>query len=108
MLAYVFWHWHRPQVSEQDYEEHLRRFHRALAAEPPRGFISSAAFRVDGARWIPQPRTYEDWYLVDDFAALGTLNEAAVSASRKLPHDEVARLAADGTAGVYRLVGGEA
>jgi hypothetical protein len=39
---------------------------------------------------------------VDDFAALGALNEAAVTAARQAPHDAVARLAAGGVGGVYR------
>lgn len=34
---------------------------------------------------------------------LASLNEAAVSGPRKAPHDAVARLAADGTAGLYGL-----
>ena len=46
---------------------------------------------------------YEDWYLVQDFAALGILNDAAVSASRAVPHDAAAALASGGIGGLYRL-----
>jgi len=35
-----------------------------------------------------------------------TVNDAAVSGPRKAPHDAVARLAADGTAGLYLLQSG--
>jgi len=106
MLAYVFWHWSAPGTTQSDYESRLRAFHCTLAANPPEGFISSAAFRIQGAPWLPQPNAYEDWYLVEDFASLGTLNDAAVSGARRLPHDDAARVAGGGTAGVYRLVGG--
>src|SRR5437868_7636037 len=107
MLAYVFWHWSAPYATPSTYEDHLRAFHRTLAEHPSEGFIRSAAFRVEGARWLPKMSAYEDWYLVNDFCALGTLNEAAVSGARKNPHDEAARLAAGGTAGVYRMLAGQ-
>lgn len=106
MLAYVFWHWADSDQAAERYENLLRHFHRALVAHPPEGFRGSAALRVAGAGWLPQSRGYEDWYLIEDFAALGTLNEAAVSGRRKEPHDEVAQLAHGGTAGVYRLIAG--
>jgi hypothetical protein len=50
---------------------------------------------------------YEDWYPVADWAALGALNDAAVSGARRAPHDAVAALARDGHGGVYRLLHGE-
>lgn len=106
MLAYVFWHWADSAAVAEQYEELLRGFHRALAAHPPEGFRGSAALRVEGAGWLPQAHGYEDWYLIEDFAALGTLNEAAVSGARQAPHDQVAQLARGGTAGIYRLIAG--
>lgn len=106
MLAYVFWHRPAPETASGPYERALAGFHLALAAAPPPGFRRSWAFRLAEVPWL-SGLGYEDWYLVDDFAALGELNEAAVSASRQAPHDAVAGLAADGTAGVYRLVAGE-
>jgi hypothetical protein len=50
---------------------------------------------------------YEDWYLVDGWAALGELNAAAVSGPRRAPHAAAATLAADGTAGIYGLLAGD-
>jgi hypothetical protein len=45
---------------------------------------------------------------VQDFGALGALNEGAVSASRAAPHEAAAALARDGAGGVYRLRSGAA
>jgi hypothetical protein len=109
MLAYVFWHWKRADVSAPDYEERLRQFHRALSDSPPPGFSQSAALALSGAPWANDGGdAYEDWYLVQDSAALDPLNAAAVSASRQLPHDEAAARAAGGAAGLYRLRAGQA
>lgn len=103
MLAYVFWHW--PAVAEEGrYEEALVAFHRSLAASRPDGMRGSRAFAVEAAPWLPVARAYEDWYFLDDFAALGTLNEAAVSGARRAPHDGAARLAGGGAGGVYRRI----
>jgi hypothetical protein len=100
VLAYVFWHRAAPDAA--GYEERLVAFHEALAARPPAGFRSSRAFRLDRAPWLQGDGTpYEDWYLVDSWAALGTLNTAAVSGSRAAPHDAVAALAREGAGGVY-------
>jgi hypothetical protein len=104
VLAYVFWHWPRPGVDAKEYEDRQRRFHAALVADPPRGFASSFSVAVERAPWGNESHaTYEDWYLVHDFAALGELNDAAVSGSRTSSHDAAASVAAGGTAGLYRL-----
>ncbi len=104
MLAYVFWHWRQPQAAAADYESRQRAFHAALAAVPPGGFQRSFSVGLVGAPWVAAGgEAYEDWYLVDDFAALGTLNEGAVSGSRAGAHDGAAALAAGGTGGLYRL-----
>jgi hypothetical protein len=94
LLAYVFWHAPADGVAREDYEERLRAFHATLAAP-------SAAFRLDDGG-------YEDWYLVDDWAALGALNEAAVAAARRAEHDAAAALSGQGAGGVYALVRGAA
>ena len=104
MLAYVFWHWPGPGVDATRYTEALVAFHRALAASPSAGLRGTRAYAVEAAPWLAAARAYEDWYLVDDFAALGALNEAAVSGARREPHDTAARLAGGGHGGVYRLV----
>src|SRR5712692_4218477 len=96
MLAYVLWHWCGREVEMTRYLEALTDFHRALAADPPAGFRGSRVVSVESAPWAPVARALEDWYFVDDFAALGALNEAAVAGRRRAPHDGAARLAAGG------------
>jgi hypothetical protein len=50
---------------------------------------------------------YEDWYLVEDFTALGILNEAAVGHGHRTVHDDVARRFGSGAGGLYGLIEGE-
>jgi hypothetical protein len=79
----------------------------ALAEARLPGFHASAVCRVEEPGWLPGRDTaYEDWYLADGFADLGTLNEGAVADPCRAPHNEVARLAAGGTTGLYRLATG--
>lgn len=109
MLAYVFWHWRCPDVPADVYEGLQRRFHAALGAAPPSGFLASRSHAVRGAPWAAGGTdTYEDWYLVEGSAALDPLNAAAVSASRQGPHDAAAAAAEGGTAGLYLLKLGDA
>ncbi|HJU88495.1 MAG TPA: hypothetical protein VJ672_03840 [Gemmatimonadaceae bacterium] len=108
MLAYVFWHWRQPHVDQREYESRQRRFHDALAGEPPAGFEHSVSVTVRGASWANDGNeAYEDWYLVRDSAALDSLDEGAVSAGRRMPHDAAASVAAGGTAGLYKARVGE-
>jgi hypothetical protein len=104
MLAYVFWHWRRSDVLGPLYENRQRAFHAALAASPILGFRRSFSF---APAFAPIPTTarevYEDWYVVEDFAALGVINRDAVSHGRIEPHAEAAALAQDGAGGVYAL-----
>lgn len=104
MVAYVFWHWPRPEVDFGRYTEGLAAFHRALGAAPPPGFLGSRVREVHAAPWLPAARALEDWYLLEDLAALGALEEAAVSGPRRAPHDGAARLAGGGTGGLYGRV----
>jgi len=109
MLAYVFWHWPKPELSQGDYEQLQRAFHTALAAAKPGGFIASTAFRVDGdAPWLAGSPAYADWYLVDEFAALGPLNTQAVSGSCEAPHTAVAHAMAAGAGSLLTLHGNAA
>ena len=104
MLAYVFWHWPRGGVSPGDYEGLQRRFHAALQAAPPTGFMGSSCAAFGGAPWAAGGGpAYEDWYLLDGSAGLDPLNAAAVTASRQGPHDAAAAAADGGTAGLYSL-----
>jgi hypothetical protein len=99
VLAYVFWHHPGAAADSADYERRLRAFHERLHAEPPAGFRGSTAFRVDNG--------YEDWYLIDDWTALGVLNDAAVDAQHAPDHDAVAGLAEGGAGAVYRHITGD-
>jgi len=108
LLAYVFWHWHRPEVTAMGYEDRQRGFHAAFRTSPPPGFIDSFSVGITDAPWLAGREAYEDWYLLQDFNALGLLNEAAVSGSRTQPHDAAASAAAGGAGGVYRLRRGTA
>jgi hypothetical protein len=108
MLAYVFWHWPQASVAPKSYLSHLESFHRTLAANKPRGFYRSVVFRIADADWL-QTRgpAYEEWYLMDNSAAMDPLNDGAISGACEQPHNLVAREAAGGTGGLYRLRSGE-
>ena len=104
MLAYVFWHWPQPGIDQDTYVAHLVDFHQTLAANKPSGFQRSAVFRIRNADWLKtQGDAFEEWYLLDDSAAMDRLNEAAVSGACEESHNKVAREAADGIGGLYRL-----
>ena len=108
-LAYVFWHWPRPTISKDDYLERLRLFHTSLAAHPSEGFSHSVVFEIPAPPWLSADSVaFEDWYLVDDSAALDKLNFAAVSGQNEKPHNTVATEAEGGIAGLYRLKQGDA
>jgi hypothetical protein len=108
VLVYLFWHTLRGADTDR-YERALVTFHDALAAAPPTGFVRSWTVQVDAPPWLPDgPAHYLDWYMVDDFAGLGTLNEAAVTGTRQGPHEAAAALARAGTAGVAALIAGAA
>jgi hypothetical protein len=104
MLAYVFWH--RPAAGAAGYEERLAGFHAVLREAAPPWLGPTATFGLDSVPWLGGAPGYEDWYLVDDFAALGELNAAAVSGARRVPHDAAAALAGAGVAGVMGHLAG--
>ncbi|HEX4034990.1 MAG TPA: hypothetical protein VHX66_11155 [Solirubrobacteraceae bacterium] len=106
MLAYVFWHRPADGVAADAYARLLDRFHRSLAARPPVGFHGSVTFAVPAPNWLGAEPAFEDWYVVDDFAALGVLNEAAIGRGHLSAHDAAARAAGPGTASIYRLLEG--
>ncbi len=119
MLAYLSWHRAAPEVEPAAYEQALERFHRSLAHRPPNGFRGSAAFALAELPWLPvgadgkrAPQQdgvgYEDWYLLDDWAAVGVLEEAAVSHGHLTAHHKVASMAGAATGSVYRLIEGQA
>jgi hypothetical protein len=80
LLAYVFWHCQQAEIAATGYENRQRAFHAVLAAVPSSGFLGSFSLRLSHVPWAAGGGdAYEDWYLVQDFRALGLLNEAAVS-----------------------------
>lgn len=107
MLAYVFWH--RAAAHAEDYERALTRFHHSLSANPPAGFCRSLTFRASELPWLGGDGLgYEDWYLVENWTALGVLEAAAVSRGHEGAHDAAARAMGRGTGAVYRLLEGTA
>jgi hypothetical protein len=107
MLAFIAWHRPAAGVAPEAYENALERFHRSLAHMPPNGFRGSASLRVEEVPWLDGVG-YEDWYLIDDWAALGVLEGAAVSHGHAGAHHAAAALTGMETAAVYRLLEGSA
>ncbi len=101
MLAYLFWHTKAPATDSAEYESQLAEFHRALQRADIEGFVRSQSFRVRDLPWIPRPHAYEDWYVLENSAALDRLNDAAVHAAAQTPHDRLAVFASWGAGGVY-------
>jgi hypothetical protein len=106
VLAYVFWHRPGEGIDNEAYERAAERFHRSLAHTPPVGLRGSALYRVARLPWLQGRAGYEDWYLLDDFAAIGVLNEAAVAHGHRSTHDEIARRFGAGAGGMYGLLEG--
>jgi hypothetical protein len=106
-LAYVFWHWPRPEVPIDAYEAKIRSFLRSLNSAKPPGLIEGLSFRADALPWSPQGlNLYEDWYVVESFAALETLNEAAVGGDSRGPHDSIAKDYMKGAGAIFRTISG--
>ncbi|NIV14892.1 MAG: hypothetical protein GWN62_27585 [Aliifodinibius sp.] len=104
MLAYVFWHFRKYEVNSEAYETRLTRFHEVLNAQKPSGFIRSYIFRFPRIDWLPsQVEVYEDWYILENSAALDVLNVAAISSPCQQAHDQAANQVAEGKAGLFRL-----
>jgi hypothetical protein len=116
VLAYLFWHRPLDGVTADAYEQSQIAFHRSLAHTPPVGFVGSAAFRLAELPWLASTSFtaeageggYEDWYLLDDYTALGVLNEAAVGLGHRTSHDQVAGHFGAGAGGLYGLLEGHA
>jgi hypothetical protein len=89
-------------VKPADYEQHLRDFHAVLQSAGLPTLRASTSYRIGGLPWINEGRTaYEDWYVVDDWAAFGPLNSIAVGGDRKNPHDQAAHAMQLGAGGIY-------
>jgi hypothetical protein len=113
MLAYISWHRAAAGVEQQRYEQALQRFHRSLAHQPPSGFRGSAALSLSELPWLHSPLGaehapgYEDWYLLEDWSAVGVLEEAALAHGHITAHEGISSLAGAATGSVYRLVEGQ-
>ena len=105
MLAYVFWHRPREDAEPDAYERSELDLHRALSERRPPGLLGSGTVKVPDLPWLAGGG-YEDWYVVDGYAALGELARAAVDESHVQAHDRAAAMFASGTAGLYAVVGG--
>lgn len=105
MLAYVFWHQRASHVAKERYQEKLIAFHQILQERQPQGFVSSVVLEIARLPWMSagDEEVYEDWYLVENSAALDPLDTVALSESCREPHQQIARLAGQGTGGLYRL-----
>jgi hypothetical protein len=114
VIAYLLWHRPAEGVERETYEHASEGFHRSLHHSPPAGFRGSALLRLAECPWLAPVRestsiaTYEDWYVLDDFTALGVLNEAAVTHGHRSAHDGVARRFGSGAGGLYGLLEGHA
>ena len=107
MLAWVFWHSRYEHVTEEEYRRALAAFHAGVEAVAPDGLLGIRTVRHDSVPWLPSPvEVYEDWHFVRDSAALDRLDEAAVIAVTSDAHTRIARLAANASAGLYRLRAG--
>jgi hypothetical protein len=106
MLTYLFWHHPAEDQPHESYEQALIAFHRRLRDVPVPGLVASGTSRVGGLPWMPRDG-YEDWYAVEDFSALGLLNDAAVDAAHVEAHDRAAHAAGVGAGGLYALERGD-
>ena len=104
MLAYVFWHQRDKTITREEYQAKLKEFHQVLQIRKPQGFFFSLVLEVARLPWMTEgSEVYEDWYILENSAALDALDEAAVTGACHEPHNQIARLAGNGTGGLYRL-----
>ena len=103
MLAYAFWHVPRAEAVAQAYESAHGSFHDVLRAAGVRGLRGVRVSRLASVPWLGGMPGYEDWHLLDGSADLDVLNDAAIGGARRLPHDGIAALAGEGTAGLFGL-----
>ena len=108
MLAFIMWHRPRAGVDRQAYMDQLVSFHRALNAAAIEGMAGSVIFEGGELPWVTNAGAlFEDWYLLEDSAALDRINAAAVAGRCQRPHDGLALDSTDEAAGLYRHRSGD-
>src|SRR2546421_3279789 len=107
MLTYVFWHQRESKIAREEYQERLVAFHRILRERQPQGFLFSMILEMAQLPWMEEGReAYEDWYIVENSAALDPLDDVAVKGICREPHHQGARLAGGVAGGGCRFWGG--
>lgn len=102
MLAYIFWHAATASADLREYAKRLHAFHQKLMETPPDGLLASHTWQTEAVSWLNAPHVFEDWYVMADTSHLDALAKGAVSHHVGADHDAVARLAAEGTAALYK------
>ena len=106
-LAWLFWHTPHELVPRDEYHEAMAAFHRAVRRIAPPGFCGVRVLEYESTPWLPSAReVYENWYFVEDSAALDHLDRAAISADAEIEHRRIAALTSAAAAGLYRLRAG--
>lgn len=103
MLAYGFWHVPRAGARARAYESAHAGFHDVLRAADVPGLRGVRVSRLESIPWLSGQPGYEDWHLLEGSASLDVLNDAAISEARRQPHDRIAALAGEASAGLYGL-----
>src|SRR2546421_11645813 len=108
MLTYVFWHQRESKIAREEYQERLVAFHRILRERQPQGFLFSMILEMAQLPWMEEGReAYEDWYIVENSAALDPLDDVAANRIIRGPPYQVGRCGGGGGGGGVEFVGGE-
>jgi hypothetical protein len=101
VIAYAFWHSPAAGVPEAEYEAALAAFVDHLAGAGIPGLRRCRSAKFDELPWIPKRPGYQDWYELDDSAALDALETGAVRAAMEATHAAIARLSGAGSGGLF-------
>jgi hypothetical protein len=101
VIAYVFWHSPAAGVAEGEYEGALALFFRQLSGSGIPGLRQCRSIRFEQLPWVAGRPVYQDWYELEDTAALDSLEAGAVRAAMEAPHAAITRLAGVGMGGLF-------